>query len=154
MITRKDGFTLLEVIIAMAIIAIVSLGTIDYQFHAIRQAKIANTKIAATRLGTLILENWKSFGGNDTYDPTTSGFDIVKLTSFENETKYSVTVDDIPFYLTLSSNDIDSNSTTGVILRELSISIQWNSTYQEGLPQDSDPKTTLYTYVRQDQSGG
>jgi len=149
---RKRGFTLIEIVITMAILLIASLGVINYQYYAIKSAKIAQTKISATRLGTLILENWKSFGGSDTYDPTELNLGVVKLTSVEN--KYLITVDDVPFYLTLSARDIDSSEITGVTLRELSVFVQWNSDYLQEIPQSSDPATTFYTYVRQDQSGG
>lgn len=146
------GFTLIEIIIAMAILAIVSLGAIGYQFRAVRQTRIGNTKMAAARIGSLILENWKSHGGSDVYDPTELDLGITKLTTFEN--RYLITLDNVSFYLTLSARDVDSNSTTGVTLRELSVFIQWNSDYQQEIPESSDPSTTFYTYVRQDQSGG
>lgn len=149
---KQRAFTLIEVIITILVLAIVSLGTIGYHFHAIKRAKVANVKMAAARLGTLVLESWKSHGGDTAYDPETLGLDIVKLIDIDQT--YLSIVDGMSFYLTLSSEDIDSNDTTGVILRELGVLVKWRSDYQQGIPQSSDSGTTFYTYVRQDQSGG
>jgi len=146
------GFTIVEVLVTILVLAIVSLGTTGYHFHAVKRAKVGNVKMAAARLGTLVLESWKSHGGDNTYDPETLGLDIVELRNI-HETYLSV-VDDMSFYLTLSSEDIDSNTTTGIILRELSVVVKWRADYQPGVPQSSDPGTTFYTYTRQDQSGG
>ena len=150
-IKHKCGFTLVEVVVTIAVLLVVSLGAISYQYHAVRQAKIGRAKIAAARLGSLILESWKSQGGSDAYDPTTLDLGIAKSSTGE---KYLLVVGGIPFYLELYSKDIDSNETTGVILRELSVFVQWRPDYEQQIPQSSDPSSMFYTYVRQDQSGG
>ncbi len=152
MVKHKSAYTLIEVVITIAVLAIVSLGAISYQFHAVQQAKVGNTKMAAARIGLLLLENWKSLGGSDAYDPAKLNLGIIKLTTENN--KYLATVDDIPFYLSLLSRDIDTSVTTGVTLRELSVFVQWRSDYQQETPESSDPGSTFYTYVRRDQSGG
>lgn len=146
----RPGFTLAEVAITILIMAIVSLGVMHFQFHAVKDAKMARTKISATRLGSLILENWKTWGGSEQYDPTDLDFGI----NWEGENRYSFIVDDVPFYMDLKAQDIDTNHKTEVTLRQLEVSIQWRSDYEQGLPDNSDPGFTLYTYVRRDQSGG
>ncbi|MBC8392815.1 MAG: type II secretion system protein [Deltaproteobacteria bacterium] len=147
----KSGYTLVEVIITIAVLAVISLGTMGYQFHAVQQAKTAQAKMTAMRLGSLILENWRSQGGSDAYDPTALNLGIVELNAGE---KYYYVINDVPFYLNLFKKDIDTNSTTGVTLRQLSVFVQWRADYQEMLPGNSDPGSTLFTYVRRDQSGG
>ena len=145
------GFTLVEVIITIAVLSVVSLGAMGYQYHAVRRAKIGQTKMAAARLGSLLLESWKSRGGSDAFDPTTQNLGISEL---ENGDRYRVTIDQIPFYITLTSDVKDANETTGVSLRQLSVFVQWNADYSEQIPTASAPGTTFHTYVRQDQSGG
>lgn len=152
MVKYRSAYTLIEVVITIAILAIVSLGAISYQFHAVQQARVGNTKMAAARIGSLLLENWKSFGGSDTYDPTALNLGIAKLN--EGGNMYSVTVDGVPFYMSLLSRDIDTSAITGVTLRELSVFVQWRPDYQQETPEVSDPGSTFYTYVRRDQSGG
>ena len=146
----RSGFTLAEVVLTILIMAIVSLGVIHFQFYAIKSAKLARTKISATRLGSLILENWKTQGGSEQYDPTKLNVGINR----QGENQYSFTVDDVPLYLDLKVQDIDTNHKTEVTLRQLELTIQWQSDYEQELPGRSDPGFTLYTYVRRDQSGG
>ena len=61
--------TLLEVAVAIAVLAIASIGAINYQYHATRQGLVARSEITATRVAQLLLEDWKSRGGDETYDP-------------------------------------------------------------------------------------
>lgn len=149
---QRRGFTLTEVVVTIAILSVVSLGVINYQFHAIRRTKLANSKMAAARIGLLILENWKNVGGSSSFDPTTLDIGIIDIE--EGDDMYQLIVDNVPFYFNFSSQEIDANATTGVTLCQLQVSVQWRSDGQQQLPISSDPSSTFYTYVRQDQSGG
>lgn len=147
---HQRGFTLVEVVIAILVLSIISLGVFSFQVHAVKQTKRAAAKMTAAGIGSLILENWKSAGGAGTYDPTVHNFGISKL----SESIYQLTVDGIPFYFRFSHQDIDTNAMTGVTLRELRVVVQWRSDYQQLIPVASDPISAYYTYVRRDQSGG
>lgn len=67
------GLTLVEVIVAMAILAIVALGALGYEYYAAQQVRLAHVQTIATHTAQLLLEDWKSTGGSDDYDPTILG---------------------------------------------------------------------------------
>ena len=62
--------TLVEVMVAMAVLAIASLGAVSYQYHAARQTQVASAQIVATRTAQLLLEDCKGTGGSIDYYPT------------------------------------------------------------------------------------
>jgi len=169
--------TLIEVMMALAVLVIASLGALGYQYYAVKQAQIARAQTAGTRIGQLLLEDWKSTGGSEEYDATDLGL------GFSSELPlaagvgyplpdgvYSITVDNVPMVLVLSCEDVDYDSVAEVTLRQLSVSVVW---VQEP---DADPQlgavisqqvtdkvnyhrgmrelVTLTTYVRLDASGG
>ncbi len=150
-IKNSAGFTMVEVIITMAVLSIVSLGAIGYQYHAVQRSKIGEAKMDAARLGSLLLESWKSRGGILNFDPTALNIGIGEL---DDSNQYKVLIDGIPFYISLITDVIDTNEITGVTLRQLSVFVQWNPDYSDRPPDSSAPGTTFHTYVRQDQSGG
>ncbi len=82
----RGGLTLVEALIAMAVLAIVALGAMGYQYYAALHARIARAQIIATRTAQLLLEDWKSTGdstggGLTTYDPYKLGLGFsAKLT--------------------------------------------------------------------------
>lgn len=65
--------TLIEVIVALAVVVIASLGALGYQYYAAAQGRIAHAQTTSTRIAQLLLEDWKSTGGSEDYDPTALG---------------------------------------------------------------------------------
>lgn len=49
--------------VAMAVLAIATLGTLSYQYHSAKHSRIAKLEMTATRTAQLLLEDWKSSGG-------------------------------------------------------------------------------------------
>lgn len=145
-----SAFTLVEVLLTILILGIVSAGVIHFQYYSMRCAKLAQTKIAATRLSALILENWKAQGGSNQYDPVEVDNLIIPL----GDNRYRFTVDQVPFYMDIAVTDIATNGQTEVTLRQLELAIQWRADGASGRPGRFDPGFTLQTYVRRDQSGG
>jgi len=169
--------TLIEVMAALAVLVIASLGALGYQYYAVKQGQIARAQTVGTRIGQLLLEDWKSTGGSEEYDATGLGL------GFSSELPlaaghgyplpdgiYSITIDNVPMVLVLNWQDVDYDSVAEVTLRQLSVSVVW---LQEP---DADPQlgqviaqqvangvnyhrgmrelVTLSTYVRLDASGG
>jgi len=147
--------------VTVAVLAIAALGALSYQYHAARHADIANKHMTAIRTAQLLLEDWKSTGGSQEYDPTTLGLGFSSLTippyfsngkgkgvgATLNNAAYAITVDNVPMWLILRWKDVDNDPIVGITLRELAIIIKW----REG----SDvPPIILTTYVRLDASGG
>jgi hypothetical protein len=75
---RNTGTTLIEVMMVVLIVMIAVLGAMGIRYYCVTDAKKADVRINATRIGSMLLENWKGTGGASNYDPTsqfsTSGF--------------------------------------------------------------------------------
>jgi len=155
------GNTLIEIMVAVVIVAIAALGGLSYQYFAAGHARIARCQMTATRIAQLLMEDWKSTGGSDEYDPTTLqlGFSTLFIPSYFSEgigvgdgvplrnQAYRITVDDEPMVVVLRWEDVAHDDVAQVTIRQLSVFLQW-SEKSEIAP------IVLSTYVRLDASGG
>ena len=150
--TPARGFTLVEVLIAAAVTIIVALGTLNYQYYSIRHDRLAQAQLAATRLGQLILEDWKSTGGEPDYDPTS--LNIGFMAPYPGETgNCIITLDNQTFYIQLvQSNPPEPyhDDVAGVTLSQIRVITRWRGDFTRGALSASDPTITLTTYVRRD----
>ena len=154
--------TLIEVMVAMTILTIAALGALSYQYHAAGHVRIARAQSAATHVAQLLLEDWKSTGGSEEYDPSilTLGFSSplpipakwanVRVTNPLNDAVYAVTTDDLPMLVMLNWEDVAFDTTAGIKLRQLDVTVKFGVVNQL----DNIPSVTLTTYVRGDASGG
>lgn len=150
-ITKKaKGFSLVEVAVAIGLLVVLALGAMAYQYHAVRHAVIAETLLIANRTAEMILSEWKSRGGSVSFDPSTTGMNFIQGAS----DTYYITVDGLLMKIVLSSNDIDSDTESGIILREVTAHLTWSNTYGDP-DSESDAATSMQmsTYVRTDSSG-
>ena len=150
--TNVRGITLVEVIVAMVVLTIASLGALSYQYHAAVQAKVGNSQVTATRTAQLLLEDWKSTGGSTQYKPSTLelGFEQQNDLSYG----YFITVDGLPMYINLAHKDVAYDDSAGITLREISVTTRWRKDYKEGRIATDDTSLVLSTYVRLDAAGG
>jgi type II secretory pathway pseudopilin PulG len=143
--------TLLELIVATVILAIASLGALSYQYHAVKRAQNARAEIAAAQLAQLLLDDWKSTGGNEFYDPTELNLGLEQIGT---DPVYRLVFNGFPMRAQLWYTDLDTDEEAGVTLREIRVAIRWRRDYKNLEPAASDPIFTSSTYVRRDQSGG
>ncbi|MCJ7730403.1 MAG: prepilin-type N-terminal cleavage/methylation domain-containing protein [Sedimentisphaerales bacterium] len=168
------GLTLIEAVIAMAMLAIVVLGALGYQYYAALHARIARAQIVATRTAQLLLEDWKSTGGSTEYDPykLKLGFSA-KLSvpahwndgggagTILNGGVYAITTVDnlVPMMVMLRWVDVDFDKISGAaVLRQLSVIINFGTqaALQAGStvwPANLEP-IILTTYVRLGEGSG
>jgi len=132
--------------VAMVILAVVALGALSYQYHAAREGRIAKAQITATRTAQLLLEDWKSTGGSTDYNPTTLGMGF-SIPDTADEADYFITVDYLPMYIALSYNDVDTDDSAGITLREVNVTVSWRRDHRVGLREINDPSLVLTTYV-------
>jgi prepilin-type N-terminal cleavage/methylation domain-containing protein len=59
---HKQGFTFIEVLISMIIILLIVIGVMSYMYACAWNARVADVRITATRVGQLLLETWKLTG--------------------------------------------------------------------------------------------
>jgi hypothetical protein len=164
----RRAITLLEVMIATAVLVIASTGALSYQYHAAKGAQIARAQITGTRTAQLLLEDWMSTGGYKEYDPTELklGFSAAPIPSvFEgvkgnplNNAIYTITVDKLPLMVMLAWADVDHDLLSDVTLRRLSAVVRFGSTSVDDkrITQQIEfiRPITMTTYVRIDAAGG
>jgi prepilin-type N-terminal cleavage/methylation domain-containing protein len=146
---QRNGLTLIEAVVAMAILAVATLGALAYAFHGAKQIKIAHAELAAARTGQLLLEDWKSTGADDAYDPTAIGMGFLAVTGTPGN--YITTVDGINFFITLSPRtQIGAvGPFSGIILYQITVTLRWRADFTAANVGPSDPIATFTTYVRQ-----
>ncbi|MBN1795549.1 MAG: prepilin-type N-terminal cleavage/methylation domain-containing protein [Sedimentisphaerales bacterium] len=150
-IKNSSGLTLIEAMAAMAVLAVAALGTLGYQYHSAKHGRTAKLEMTATRTAQLILEDWKSKGGDANYDPSSLGLGFVKD---EEMDFYKIEIDELPIFVKLLYNDVAHDAVAGVTLREISVIVRWRRDFTAIEPELNDPHLVLTTYVRLDASGG
>jgi prepilin-type N-terminal cleavage/methylation domain-containing protein len=150
--SQRDGFTIVEVMVSVAIIIIVALGTLSFQYYCVKNSRSSEAQATATRLGQLLLEDWKSTGGDPDYDPNSLnlGFTLVTTNNY-------VTIpplDNQTFYIQMAQQLVpianNPDPVAGVTLQQLSVTVSWRKDYGNGAVSSSDPTLTFTTFVRRD----
>jgi prepilin-type N-terminal cleavage/methylation domain-containing protein len=165
------GLTLIEAMMAMAILAIAATGALSYQYYAALHARIARAQIVATRTAQLLLEDWKSTGGSTDYDPYKLKLDFsAKLSvpahwndgggagTILNDGVYAITVDGLPMMVMLRWVDVGFDLSGVAVLRQICVIVNFGTqaALQAGStiwPANLAP-IILTTYVRLDESSG
>ncbi len=153
--SRRDGFTLVEVMVSVAIIVIVALGTLSFQYQSVKHSRASEAQTTATRLGQLLLEDWKSTFGDSGYDATSLGLGFV-APPFPETGDYKITLDNQTFYIQLAqqlapvSSGSNPDTVAGITLQQLSVTVRWRKDYSNGAVSGSDPTLTFTTFVRRD----
>jgi type II secretory pathway pseudopilin PulG len=83
---RNDGLTLIEVMVSMLVILFMVVGAVSYMYACAWNARRAEVRITATRIGQVLLETWKLTGSYDAlghwswhvtdFDPTDPYFNL------------------------------------------------------------------------------
>jgi prepilin-type N-terminal cleavage/methylation domain-containing protein len=148
--TKRNGFSLIEVMLAVSLTSVIALGTLGYQYLTVRHGRSTDAQFMASRIAQLLLEDWKSSSGDVDYDPESLqlGFAVPEAGEYGG---YVITLSNIPFFVELQNNDIETDADSGVTLREIAITVKWRNDFTRGAIRDSDPMLTFTTYVRRDQ---
>lgn len=143
--------TMVELVVAIMILSIVSMGCLGYQYFSTRTAVRANAELTATRTARLVLDNWKKTGGDENFEPVSldAGFE---KSSQGHKTCYLIATNQIPMVVTLQWQDVEYDAIAAVTLRQIQVTVQWRSDYQEGIIGPNDPSYIMTTYVRKDES--
>lgn len=147
----RRGFSLVSVMIAIAILLAALIGTSNFRYYSTLDAKKAAAKITASRIGLMLCENWRGLGGMETYDPAAYlGSDLTITASsgpsepadFTLLGSYTVTVNGANFYITLSWKDVSAG------LRALNIIVAWAQREQgTSSLNDAEKSFKLTTYA-------
>ena len=126
-----DGLTLVEVMFAVLIIAVVALGALSYGYHGAGQIRHAREYATAVRIAYFLLEDWKASAGSVLYATAAPGvrtplkLNLGGIMSFEypqeGEGIYEITVDNIPLEIKLSRPSGYQR------LIPLTVAVSWNT---------------------------
>jgi prepilin-type N-terminal cleavage/methylation domain-containing protein len=144
----RRGVTLIETAVAIIVIAVCTLGALSYQYHSARQMRIAHCELAATRIGQMVIEDWKAAGGNGSYDPLSMDIGFAKNVIGSG---YNLAIDGTRYYVTLDSSQVDFDDFSGTILREIVCKVDWLADGGTGTPGSGDPSVIFTTYLRSGQ---
>lgn len=132
-----QGVTLVEVMCAIVILTVAVLGSSGYRYYSTLDARKADMRIAASRIGLLLCEGWRGVKGTNTYDPTSYSGSGLAITAVGNETvsftpgavnyyyftqlgNYRVVSAGNDYYAVLSWKDVDTG------LRALNVVVLWS----------------------------
>ena len=141
----RSGLTLIEVMVAMVVIVVGVLGAMMYRYHTAFDARKADLHMGATRIGLLLLEEWKGMSGA-TYDPTKTETDLIIGGTSPDYTAsisggtgagYHVVMPQPP--VTVNLNGIDMN--------ELKVTVYW-SAHGEASADNYTGKVTLKDWAQ------
>jgi hypothetical protein len=137
--------------IAITILVTALIGTSNFRYYSTLDAKKAEAKITASRIGLMLCESWRGLGGIETYDPVANLSSDLSITAstgpdepgdFTLLGSYSVTVNSANFYITLSWKDVSTG------LRALNIIVSWAQREQSTSSlNDADKSFRLTTYT-------
>ena len=149
----RDGYSLVEVMIAMTILAIIALGALKYQYYAALHTHAAMAKMTSTRTAQLLLDDWKSAGGSAAYNPVNLNLGFTDSDS--DGTDYEITKDNLPMQMRLSYDDIENDNEAQITLRKITVQVNWRNDYKTptGQPEE-ETSMEMSTFVRVDASGG
>jgi len=169
----EAGFTLIEQMVAAALLAVATLGTLQYEYHAAALGRIAHGQIAAARIAHLLLEDWKSTGGSTEYDPSRIGMGFSGgyavpagfttppgLGTTLNNTVYAVTRSNLQMLALLKYTDVEQDTAAKTTLRQLAVIVRFAHIEPGGGMSTPESRfaglapITLVTYVRLDGSDG
>lgn len=155
---RICGLTLIEIMVAVAVIAVAAIGAMMFRYYCVLDARKADVQMVAGRVGVLLLESWKGMAGLNTFDPTAigsisgSGITITSGVSGPPgpsdytplNTGYRITANRVNYYATLSYKDA-----TPTAPKMLNVNVAWLSHYQTGtVPSNGRFSVKFTTYLR------
>lgn len=70
-IGRRSGLTMIEIMVTIAVLLIVVVGTSAFRYNAVLSARQAEAKTTAARLAHMICESWRGANDPNTFNPVT-----------------------------------------------------------------------------------
>jgi len=126
---HRRGLTLIEVMIALTLLLLATLGTVAFRYYVSLNTQKAQKQATAARLALLVGESWKGQKGSNTFDAVTnfdallaietSGTGPAAPGGHTHLETYKITSEGIHYYLTLSWQQISTD------LIEMNIQVAW-----------------------------
>ena len=153
---KKNGTTLVEVLVAAGILGVVLVGAGAYRYGATLEVRKADIQTTAARVGMTMLETWRTTGGDATYAPeadlSSTDVAVTKLTKGGGPTppagytamgEYRLNTDLVQYYATLSSKA----GVADVTPKALNVRIGWRRDRGTGNLAATDKVLSLTMYM-------
>jgi type II secretory pathway pseudopilin PulG len=147
------GLTLVEIMISLALILIIVVGAMNFRYSAVMDAREADARITAARVGSMLLSAWVSRIGSPSFDPVAEfnpGIPITVSASgpavpagFTELNKYHIICDDVNYYATLSHKPTISGH-----VGEVTITLSWFNNYGVWSETAVKQSINMTTFVR------
>jgi hypothetical protein len=134
----NKGVTLIEVMVASLAVFVILVGVMNFQYYCALDARMADVRATAARLGQVLLEGWNAVQGEAVlYDPAMQ-FGSAPLNDLTpigdpgiprliNVFKtYMIGINGVKYFVTLSYEDQDIAPATPRRLRTLNVAIAWS----------------------------
>jgi prepilin-type N-terminal cleavage/methylation domain-containing protein len=147
---KRNGFSLIEVMLAVSLTCVIALGTLGYQYLSVKHGRTTDAQLMASRIAQLLLEDWKGDSGEADYNPEylQLGFESPNTGEFGS---YVIILGNIPFFVELNQSDVEHDTAAGITLRQIAVTVKWRNDFARGAIRSKDPMLTFTTYVRRDQ---
>jgi hypothetical protein len=155
-IRTNAGSTLVNSLIAVAIILIALIGTSNFRYYSTLDARKASAQTSAARIALILCESWRGIQGSPSYNPITHLGSDITIVQSEGPNKpddftflgsYRIVLDEqdddangADYFATLSWKDIKPG------LRALNVIITWAQRGQRGF-ENTDKTFTLTIYT-------
>jgi Tfp pilus assembly protein PilV len=157
---RRSGLTLVEMMLAAAILMVALVGSMAYRYYATLDARKADIQMTAARIGITLLEGLIAAGGptkTPLYDPTanfpaaqyaTKGIKVETATftvpdvpdgTWTSFGTYQITSGGVVYYARLSTKSIPPT--------EVNVKIGWRADRQAGALASTDKVMGLTRYM-------
>lgn len=115
---RSKGMSLIEVMIAITVLAVVMVGSLVYRYYTALDEKEAVEQTDAARIATMLCESWRGVKGDEDYDPVdhlSPELRIISVTGtnapdpkggFDLLGRYKVSLEDKKYHVTLAWKDL------------------------------------------------
>jgi prepilin-type N-terminal cleavage/methylation domain-containing protein len=148
--TKRYGFSLIEVMLAVSLTCVIALGALNYKYLSIKHSRATDAQLMAYRIAQLLIEDWKSTGGSADYDPVSLQLGFEAPTG-KSDGNYNITLGNVPFFINIQQSDVETDNVAGVTLRQLTVTVKWRHDLISGAVKNYDPEITFNTYVRREQ---
>ncbi len=148
------GVTMIEVMVAIVIVATVVLGTSGYRYYSALDVRKAAMQSTAARIALLLCENWRGRGLNDitTFDPVAGLGSELEIDydnaggsegDFTRHGAYTIQVGGVTYYATMAWVEL------GEELRALNVAVSWaqRQSSEGGKEPAADKSYYLTTFV-------
>jgi Tfp pilus assembly protein PilV len=146
--TNRNGFSLLDVVIASVVLIIAILGTASYRYYSSIDQRKAAMQTSAVRAAQLLYESWRGVQGAATYNPTAYTWADMTISvgsgptipsGFTSLGSYAISTNDFNYTASLSWQNVSSG------LRAVNVTIAW-PTSGSGTPDNSYTLTSYTLY--------